>query len=228
MITDPTYIIMAMTVIILAVSIHEYAHAKFADLAGDRTPAMMGRVTLNPLAHLDPLGTLLMFITVLYGVGIGWGKPVMMRPQNMRNPRWDHFVAVLAGPVSNLVQAFLYGAVLRIYLATSPASISGSNLFGGAATNPLLTFLLLGVLINVSLFCFNMLPIGPLDGSWLVSAFLPDPIRYRWIQFNQGIGTFVLLGLILVSQASGGGGILQAIIGPMSNFIFRALGLRFG
>jgi Zn-dependent protease len=99
--------LVALVVIILSLSLHEFGHAKFADMAGDPTPRSMGRVTLNPIAHLDPLGFLMICIMVFSGVGLGWGKPVMVRPDKMRNPRWDHFASVLAGPLMNFVLCFI-------------------------------------------------------------------------------------------------------------------------
>jgi Zn-dependent protease len=161
--------LISFLVICLSIAIHEFAHAKFADLAGDDTPRMLGRVTLNPLKHLDPMGTLFMAITVFSGFGIGWGKPVPMRPERMKNPRWDHFAAVAAGPISNLLQACLYAVILRVVLMAGPQSF------------PLLVmFCLIGVIINVSLFLFNLIPLGPLDGHWLIGLLMPEKYRLPW------------------------------------------------
>src|SRR5688500_10381483 len=96
---SPPGMLAAAIVILFAIGLHEYCHAKFADMAGDPTPRYYGRVTLNLFNHFDPLGTIMIIVTMLSGFGIGWGKPVPMDPSKMRNPRWDHFVAVLAGPL---------------------------------------------------------------------------------------------------------------------------------
>ncbi|RYG33147.1 site-2 protease family protein [bacterium] len=175
---------MRMLVLVLSIGLHEYGHAKFADLAGDPTPRMMGRVTLNPIKHLDPLGTIFMFLSSLAGMGIGWGKPVMVRPDRMKNPRWDHLVSVVAGPAMNLLLAVVFALAFRI--------------LGPSAGEMGALFLLTGVLVNVGLMLFNLIPLGPLDGHWIVGAFLPEPQRVAWYQFNRGLGTMIFLLLILL------------------------------
>ncbi|CAN5594882.1 site-2 protease family protein [soil metagenome] len=173
-----------MLVLVLSIGLHEYGHAKFADLAGDPTPRMMGRVTLNPIKHLDPVGTIFMVISSLAGVGIGWGKPVMVNPDKMRNPRWDHFVSVAAGPAMNLLLAFVSALLFRV--------------FGQSAGGYVSMFLFTSVIVNVALMIFNLIPLGPLDGHWIVGAFLPDRQRAAWYQFNRGIGTIFFLLLVLL------------------------------
>jgi Zn-dependent protease len=189
---DPVFFVAEMLALVLGITLHEFCHAKFADMAGDPTPRMMGRVTLNPLKHLDPVGSIFMLISSFSGVGIGWGRPVMVRPDRMRNPRWDHFVSVLAGPVSNLAQAVLYGAILRVLIATGMAPSLGF----------VSVFLFAGVIVNIGMFVFNLIPLGPLDGHWLVGAFLPDGVRVQWYQFNRGIGSIFFLLLVLVPPNS--------------------------
>src|SRR5687767_5609239 len=98
---DPSTIVIMIIVLLGSIALHEFAHAKSADSYGDDTPRLMGRVTLNPLAHLDPLGTVMVIVTVISGFGIGWGKPVMVDPRKMENPRWDHLFSVLWGPLTN-------------------------------------------------------------------------------------------------------------------------------
>jgi Zn-dependent protease len=191
---DPTIIVLAILVLILAITVHEFAHAYFADLAGDPTPRYYGRVTLNPLKHLDPFGTIMMVLTVMSGFGIGWGKPVMVDPRKMRNPRWDHFISVAAGPISNLLQAAIFALIFRFTMSSGD----------GGGSPMLYAFLVIGVLVNISLFLFNLLPIGPLDGHWLVGAFLPDRIRDRWYLWNRTTGSIVLLVLILGGQFARG------------------------
>ena len=191
---DPQMFIISLTVIILALSFHEYGHAKFADLAGDPTPRYYGRVTLNPLAHLDPVGTIMIILSSLAGFGIGWGKPVLVDPRKMRNPRWDHFASVAAGPMMNLLQAGVYAILWRLMIMNT-GSI-GSIIDGG----PLMIFLFLGVVINMSLFFFNLIPLGPLDGHWLVGASLPERLRIRWYQFNRSIGGVFFIILILLPR----------------------------
>ncbi len=200
--------LISFLVICLSIAIHEFAHAKFADLAGDDTPRMLGRVTLNPLKHLDPMGTVFMAITVFSGFGIGWGKPVPMRPERMKNPRWDHFAAVAAGPISNLLQASIYAVLLRIMIMT-----------GGLGGPYLMMICLTGVFINVSLFLFNLIPLGPLDGHWLLGLLMPEKYRIQWYRFNQGPGTLILLLLVLLP----GSGLLGQLIGPFHDFFTSLL-----
>lgn len=209
---DPQFIFAAIIVLILAISVHEFCHAVFADMAGDPTPRSQGRVTLNPLAHLDPMGTMLMVMTVVSGFGIGWGKPVIVQPNKMRNPRWDHFISVIAGPLSNLLQATIYAMLIRFVFAgkLDPGSFLGY-------------FLLLGVLINISLFLFNLIPIGPLDGHWLVGAFLPDPLRYRWYVWNRTVGTFILLGVLVVGWFAPAYSLISVVLRPGAEYFNRLL-----
>lgn len=207
------YIVSALVIIFLAIGIHEYAHAKLADLAGDPTPRIYGRVTLNLFKHFDPIGSLFIIITVLAGFGIGWGKPVPMDPRKMRNPRWDHFVAVIGGPISNLIQAMIFAIILRALAQTNPE----------VAASAIGLFLRLGVTINLALFIFNLIPLGPLDGMWIVSTFLPEPARLNWVRFNLQVGTFIFLFLVLVGPFLGLG--LGQIIFPVVSQIERFLGV---
>ncbi|MFY7881079.1 MAG: site-2 protease family protein [Fimbriimonas sp.] len=182
-----------MAAIIPAITIHEYCHAKFADMAGDDTPRSQGRVTLNPLAHLDPLGTIMMLISSLAGVGIGWGRPVLVDQRKLRNRRVDNFILTIAGPLSNLLQAIFWAILLRFVLVPVGSELRGSGLFE-LVTN----FALVSVLINTGLFVFNLVPLGPLDGHWLVSELLPDKQRFAWLKFCHGPGMFIFLALVLI------------------------------
>lgn len=196
---DPAMFMLSLVVILLALTVHEFAHAWVADAAGDPTPASMGRVTLNPLRHLDPLGTIMLIITSLTGFGIGWGKPVRVDATKMRNPPWDHFLSVAAGPLSNLLQAGLFSIVLRL---VGIGSRSGLLTMGDGGNHWLVMFLVLGVIINVGLFCFNLIPLGPLDGHWLVGTLLPESQRWNWYKFNRTYGSFIFIALILVPSGS--------------------------
>jgi Zn-dependent protease len=203
---DVTDFIAIFLVIFLAIGIHEYAHAKLADMAGDPTPGIYGRVTLNLFKHFDPIGTIMIIITTLSGFGIGWGKPVPMDPRKMRNPKWDHFVAVIGGPVSNFIQAMLFAVLFRLTAGQEIPFFS--------------TFLFFGVLINVSLGLFNLLPIGPLDGMWILGTFLPDRARIKWTQFNLQFGGFLFLGLIILGQ-TGFFPLFDMVLGPARRVVTR-------
>jgi Zn-dependent protease len=175
---------------------------------------MMGRVTLNPLKHLDPLGTVFIILTVVSGFGIGWGKPVLVRTEKMRNPRWDNVGVSIAGPISNVLQAAIFAMILRTLLAA------------GFELQPLVQMMLFtGVIVNVALAVFNMIPLGPLDGHWIFGAFLPDPVRTQWYQFNRGVGSILLLGLVLFPAENGP--ILSALIKPIvERLVLLLLGMN--
>lgn len=207
---DPVVVmVMSILVALLSIAIHEYAHCKFADMAGDPTPGIYGRVTLNPLVHLDPLGTIMIVFTSITGFGIGWGRPAPMDPRKMKDPRWDHFWAVAAGPLSNILQAGIYAIVLR--------GLMLAGVVGPGELEMLKVFLMLGVIVNIGLALFNLIPLGPLDGHWLVGLLMPEPQRIRWFQWNRVAGSILLLILVL------GGPFIRSIIGidPIDAILFR-------
>lgn len=191
-----------LLVFIPAVGLHEYCHAKFADMAGDMTPRSQGRVTLNPLAHLDPIGTIMVLISSVAGTGIGWGKPVMVNVGQMRNPRFDHFVSVVMGPISNLGQAIFYAILLRTGLvALDPELLTNARLALTSPASFASFWVLSSLMMNLGMFFFNMIPIGPLDGHWLVGAALPPIQRNAWYKFCHGPGMLIFLGLVLLPQS---------------------------
>lgn len=211
---NPALIATMLLVIFVAITIHEFAHAKFAQIAGDPTPGMFGRVTLNPIKHFDPIGAFFIVFTTIAGFGIGWGRPVPVNPQKMRDPRWDHFWTVAAGPLSNLIQAGVFALFLR-----------GAHLTGAAAFLPELVMagLLFGVIINLALMFFNLIPLGPLDGGWLFGLlFLRPELRYRYFQWNMTQGTIVLLVILMVGWFTGFsliGNILQPLVETTASFL---------
>lgn len=194
--------------VLLSLALHEYAHAKLADSAGDPTPGIYGRVTVNPLAHLDPLGTILIVFMAFSGVGFGWGKPVPMDPRKMRNPKWDHFWAVLGGPLTNLILAIVGAIVIRILTMV------------GINSEFVLFSMVIFVITNIGLFVFNLIPLGPLDGMWIAGTFMPEPMRSRWTRFNLSIGQFLFILLILPIT---GQSVVSYVIGPVSRFIMEFL-----
>jgi Zn-dependent protease len=190
------HFIITMGVLILAITIHEFAHAITADRLGDPTPRSQGRISLFPTDHLDPIGTIMMVLSTISGFGIGWGKPVQTNPRNFRNPRRDSGIVAIAGPISNILQAIVFSLLIR-------AS------HGLAGDSPIGTFFILGLSINLSLAFFNMLPIGPLDGHWVVQWLLPREQANRYEVWNQAYGGFIFLGCVLMAP-----GVIGAIIGP--------------
>lgn len=167
-----------MIAIIEAIALHEFAHAYAADLQGDRLPRAMGRLSLNPARHLDPLGTILIAL-----VGFGWGKPVEFRPQALSSKRFGPALVALAGPMMNLVLAF---AAALVYAFGRFSEFD-------EATFPL--FLRLFFSINVFLAVFNLIPLPPLDGSRLLTIFLP-PSKHNIIFFLDRYGFLILLGIV--------------------------------
>jgi Zn-dependent protease len=166
----------------LSLAIHEFAHAQAADWMGDETPRRFGRLTLNPLAHLDPIGLLMIF----FGP-IGWAKPVPLQPHRFRNPRLGLFLTALAGPVSNLLLGCLCLCVLRLFAAS----------WAGGAAGFLYNLVTTGAIINVSLFAFNLIPVPPLDGWRILSSVLP--LRWGVMSGQYDLyGSFLLLLIVLI------------------------------
>ena len=199
--TNPAAFVVIFGSIIIAIGIHEFAHCFMADRLGDPTPRSMGRLTLNPLAHLDPLGTLMILITGLFG----WGKPSPFDPYNLKHPKKDTAVIALAGPVSNLILAALLSLILRT--ASLPQNV-GLIVFG------LLT-------LNVNLALFNLLPVPPLDGSKILGVFLTNEQALRLSSFA-GRNSFLLLFLFILPLFAGRS-LAFLLISPLSRFILDLL-----
>lgn len=198
---DPMTVGIIMAVLIISVGLHEYGHAKSADAAGDPTPRSQGRVTLNPLAHLDPFGTIFMFIMATTGFGIGWGKPVQSDPRKMHNPKWDFFMSVLWGPLTNLILAVVFATLFRFAAPMQPGPVVlGSGPSGEVTLDILSAFFFFGTYINVALCLFNLIPVGPLDGHWILGILLPERIGARFMMWSKRQGMFVLLGILLIDQ----------------------------
>lgn len=167
-------------VILFALTVHEFSHAWVAGLLGDDTAKRQGRLTLNPLAHLDVLGTVLMFI-----VGFGWAKPIPVNPLNFKNPRKGMLLVAVAGPVSNLLMAIAAGLILR----SGVLGIVASSL-----TGPLVVVIILTLQFGIALAVFNMIPLPPLDGSRVLYGLLPERQAYAYSRFEP-YGMIVLFGL---------------------------------
>ncbi|MCK8825721.1 site-2 protease family protein [Fuchsiella alkaliacetigena] len=194
---DIAQLILLIPVLLFSLSIHEYSHGKMADLLGDPTPEMTGRLTLNPLAHLDLMGTLVLLFTQRFG----WAKPVRVDPRYFDDPKQGMMYVGLAGPASNILMAILLAGLFNSLAFVLPPVV--------------LIFLQLGVGINLGLAIFNLLPVPPLDGSKILAGFLPrkyDSIIYQL----EAYGPFVLLFLVFT-------GVLGNIIGPIWFFFYRLL-----
>lgn len=173
-------LVLLIPVLIFALVFHEFSHAWVAHKLGDETAAYQGRLTLNPLAHLDPMGSLMILF-----VGFGWAKPVPVNPRAFRKPRTDMMIVASAGPVSNLFLAFIGGLIFRMALA------------GGMQHGSLGTMLYIFIQINIMLAMFNLIPLPPLDGSQIFNGFM---IRKNpeLVYKLQRYGPQILFGLILI------------------------------
>ena len=182
-----------------ALSFHEFAHAWMAEKCGDNTAARMGRLTLNPMAHLDMMGSLMILF-----VGFGWAKPVPVDGRNLRNPRTDMMKVAAAGPVSNLLLAMVAGMVLRFMNGT------------GLLTDSIFILLIYFTRINIALAVFNLIPVAPLDGSQIFSGYLMK-INPQLAWKIQSYGPQVLFGLILFGYFTGFS-ILWLVMEPFVSF----------
>jgi Zn-dependent protease len=188
--------------LLVGIGFHEFCHAFMADQLGDRTPARQGRVTLNPLAHLDPAGTLMMLV-----VGFGWGKPVQFNPHGLRvSPKTATLLVSAAGPLSNFVAAGLLGLPIKLGWApfVNPFDISALTLRlrVDSADEYLGLFLTASVILNVILGVFNLLPIHPLDGFKVVAGLLPQDLSNEFLKLGQ-YGPAILMVLIALPFLTG-------------------------
>lgn len=175
---------------LFALCFHEYAHGQVAHWLGDDTAEKMGRLTLNPLAHADMLGTFILPIgSIIFGVPLffGWAKPVPVNSRNLKNIRNDMFWIALAGPASNLLLALVATGILAIGIRF--------NMFGEFA-KPVITLLQMFVLTNLFLALFNILPLHPLDGGKVLARFLPASLNYK-LEQNEQVTSMILLGLMI-------------------------------
>jgi Zn-dependent protease len=183
---DPADILMTLFALIIAIPIHEFAHARSAVSYGDDTPARDGRLTIFPWTHFEPVGATFMVLSSIFGMGIGWGRPVMVRPENFRNPRLDDVKCAAWGPFSNFLLAIGFALPLR---------------FGWIpAGDPLQLLMAVCVHVNLALMCFNLIPIYPLDGSHVLRGLLPTHLAYNYHRFMMQWGMMIMMLLILAGR----------------------------
>ncbi len=216
-----------MIAFLFAISVHESAHAWTASRCGDPTARMLGRVSLNPIRHIDPIGTIVMpLVAAITGIPLlGWAKPTPVDPRNFRNPMLDDILTSVAGPVSNFVVAtgaLLLLGVISLSSASGHAVVTGmAGGFDVAASDSVLTpvaMLLFALMtINIVLAVFNLIPVPPLDGSHVLRHFLSEPVRMVYDR----MGFFALLALVYL-----GGGLLSGLIRPFVHFYLSML-VRF-
>lgn len=196
-----TYIIAGLPGLILAMTVHEYAHARVAVTLGDITPRVMGRLTLNPKAHIDPIGLLCLFL-----VHFGWAKPVSINPRNFKNPRRDDILVSLAGPFANLALAFLSLVTLLVY-----------DKMGGSMTQGVSIVFKLIIEYNIGFAIFNLLPIPPLDGSHVLMQILPRELAYKLEGLEKY--SFIILIIFLMTP------ILSMILIPCRELVWKIFAL---
>lgn len=206
---SPTWsIVLGIAVVIAAITVHESAHAWSADRLGDPTARRAGRMTLNPIPHIDPVGTVLVpvLLAVTTGTPFGWAKPVPIDPHNFRHRRIGMMLSALAGPGSNLLLAAVLGGIWQ--LAIVGAAGAGSSVLGQAgqetsAIGLIDVILRQAAFINVFLAVFNLIPIPPLDGSRVVPVFLSDDLARRWDELERYGFLFFFLLVFVVPSALG-------------------------
>ena len=198
LLNNPFIFFISILSLVIAVTVHEFAHALVTDKLGDPTPALQGRVTLNPLAHLDPVGSIMLLL-----FRFGWGKPVPFDPFNLRNPKRDSAIIALAGPASNLILAILLSLAAK--LIGSP--------FLALLAAPL-------IIISINLAIFNLLPIPPLDGSKIIYGLLPTNWADEYNDFMKSYGSILLILLII---PIGGSSLAINLILPVINLLTRLL-----
>ncbi|MFA5982452.1 MAG: site-2 protease family protein [Methylococcaceae bacterium] len=187
--------------VIFAITVHEVAHGWVAKKYGDNTASMLGRLTLNPIKHIDWLGTIIipgLLLLTFTGFIFGWAKPVPVDARNFTNPKHDMAVVALAGPVSNLIMAISWALLARLGIAIDIAYVTMPLIYMGVA----------GISINLVLMLINLLPIPPLDGSRVLTGFLPNKLAYNYNKLERY--GFIILILLLST------GVLNKILGyPM-------------
>ncbi len=199
--SNPLLFFSNLIALIIAISVHEFAHAITADRLGDPTPRLQGRVTLNPRAHLDLWGSLLLIF-----FGFGWGKPVEFDYFNLQNPKRDAAIISFAGPLSNFIMAIGSSLVLRSFLLIDQSFLATIGYF----------FLVPFISFNLVLGIFNLIPIHPLDGFKIVAGLLPHEQAVEWQQLSR-YGFLFLLFLIV---PLGGRSMLSSILDPILSFLF--------
>ncbi len=190
----------AILPLLFGITLHEVAHGWVAKHLGDKTALMMGRLTLNPIKHIDPLGTIIVpgLMMLAGGAIFGWAKPVPVTWQNLKDPKRDMALVALAGPMANLGMAFLWALIARVGVMLASTS--------QWASIPMIYMGYIGIQLNLVLMVLNLLPLPPLDGGRVMTSLLPGPLAYRFSRIEP-YGFFILIALLM-------SGILWKVLGP--------------
>jgi Zn-dependent protease len=206
-------IIIQFGVVLFAISIHESAHAWMANKFGDPTAKNQGRITLNPIAHIDLIGTIIfpLLLAIAGAPVFGWAKPVMVNPYNLRDPRRANIFISAAGPGSNIISSF--GGIVLFLILRNMGVLSGG---AGSGIGILVYIFFFFIVINIYLAIFNLIPIPPLDGSGIIEGVLKGEALYNY----QKIKPYGFIILLIIIYA----GVLDVIANPIISFVFNILG----
>lgn len=203
------FLLSAVFVVFVTMPIHEFAHAFAANALGDKTPKYQGRLTLNPLAHIDPIGAVLIAL-----VGFGWAKPVQINLNNFKKPKLGMAITAVAGPIANLLCALVLMLIGNTVLTV--ASLADQISFSGAQfVAYLYMFIYNAAFINISLAVFNLIPVPPLDGSKILNAVLPYRIYYKILQYERYV-MFAVIAIVFL-------GVLDVPLSWLSSKVFDGI-----
>ncbi len=207
---DLTTIVARILVLLTSLSFHELAHAYVADKLGDNTARNMGRITMNPLAHLDPVGTIMILL-----VGFGWAKPVQVDSRNFKNQRKGMAAVALAGPLANFLLAFI-----TLVLGKTVWWIAILNNSAGTIVQNIISILYSMSFTNIALGVFNLIPVPPLDGSKVLGAFFSNDFYFKMMHYSQY--SYIFLGILYIT------GLASTIVSFFSNIIFNGFDVLSG
>ena len=213
---DWRYVIMqfllSVPIIILILSVHEYAHGFVAKKLGDPTAYNLGRLTLNPIKHIDPIGFIMFLL-----IGVGYAKPVPINSRNFKKPRRDMALVGAAGPISNMILAIIFLIIMRLFLFAVPFIEAGNTAWALTASMYFMEILYLGIYYNIAFAIFNLIPAPPLDGSRILYAFLPSKILFKVQQYERYFFFGVLIIMLIFSMFG------ISIIAKITTFIMSLL-----
>lgn len=205
-------LLIQVPILLMTLTIHEFSHGYSAYLLGDDTAKRAGRLTLNPISHIDPFGLLMLFIA-----HIGWAKPVPINPYNFKNYKRDTAITAAAGPAANFIMAIILSVIFNLIRKVNPAIMSGESLFGTIG----ISMLYYAILINLALGIFNLLPIPPMDGSKILGGFLSDSAYYKYTAQEQRGAQ--LLMIIFAASFIFKLNLIGSIITPPLSFLMKIL-----